>query len=95
MVTKERIIEELKTIIDPEIGLDLWTLGLIYTIQIESDDAVKISMTYTTPLCPYGPALNAEVTNAMHDIGFKKAEVEITFDPSWKPPENLREMLGV
>ncbi len=95
MITKERIIEELETIIDPEIGLDLWTLGLIYNINIESEEKVIITLTYTTPLCPYGPAINTEVTDAMRSLGFKAVEIDLTFDPPWKPPENLREMMGV
>lgn len=95
MITKERIIEELETIMDPEIGLDLYTLGLIYNIGIESEKHVKIIMTYTTPLCPFGPAIKNEVEDAMHDLGFQAVEIEVTFDPPWKPPANLRQMLGV
>ena len=95
MITKERVIEELETIMDPEIGLDLYTLGLIYDIQVESETHVKIVMTYTTPLCPYGPAIKNEVEDAMHDIGFTSAEIEVTFTPAWKPPEKLRAMLGL
>lgn len=95
MITKERVIEELETIMDPEISLDLWTLGLIYNIEIESEKHIKITMTYTTPLCPFGPAIKNEVEDAMHDIGFKSAEIEVTFEPAWKPPANLRIMLGL
>lgn len=95
MITKERVIEELETIMDPEIGLDLYTLGLIYNIEIENATHVKITMTYTTPLCPFGPAIKNEVEDAMHDIGFKSSEIDITFDPPWKPPANLRTMLGL
>ncbi len=95
MITKERIIEELQTVFDPEIGLDVYTLGLIYDIEIVDEKHVKVTMTYTTPLCPYGPALNTEVTDAMRSLGFSKVELDVTFDPPWKPPENLREMMGV
>lgn len=95
MITKERVIEEIETIMDPEIGLDLFTLGLIYDIDIQSEEYVKIIMTYTTPLCPYGPAIKNEVVDAMHDLGFNVADIEVTFTPPWKPPEKLREMLGL
>lgn len=95
MITKERVIEELETIYDPEINLDLWTLGLIYNIEIESETHVKITMTYTTPLCPFGPAIKNEVEDAMHSIGFQTAEIDVTFEPPWKPPEDLRTMLGL
>ena len=94
-VTRERIIEEFETIIDPEIGIDIWTLGLIYDFTVESGKKIVVTMTYTTPLCPYGPALNMEVTDAMRSLGFSAVDIQLTFDPAWKPPVNLREMMGV
>lgn len=94
-MTRERVIEELETIMDPEIGLDLWTLGLIYDIQFQDEEYIKIVMTYTTPLCPYGPILKQEIVDSLRELGFKAVDIEISFDPSWKPPENLRAMLGI
>lgn len=93
--TRERIIEEFETIIDPEIGIDLWTLGLIYDFTVESEKKIVVTMTYTTPLCPYGPALNMEVTDAMRSLGFGAVDIQLTFDPPWKPPANLRDMMGI
>ena len=55
MVAKEQIIEALKEVYDPEIQYDIWSLGLVYNIEIERD-RVKILMTFTSPMCPYGPA---------------------------------------
>ncbi len=95
MITKERVIEELETVMDPEIGLDIYTIGLIYNVTLVSDKEVSILMTYTTPVCPFGPALNQEVKDAMYELGFSRVNLEITFDPPWKPPENLREMMGI
>lgn len=95
MVTKERIMQELETVMDPELGLDLVTLGLIYNIEIVNEKRAKITMTFTTPLCPFGPALKEDVTQAMYDLGFTAVEIEVTFDPVWTPPAHLREMLGV
>ncbi len=95
MLTRERIIEELETIMDPEINLDIWTLGLIYDISLEENNHVHIRMTYTTPLCPFGPAIKNEVEDALRSIGARSVEIEITFDPPWKPPQNLRAMLGL
>lgn len=93
-MTKEQTIEELSTIIDPEIGLDLYRLGLIYDITINKDE-VKVTMTYTTPFCPYGDALKTEVEYALRDIGFSQVNIEVTFNPPWKAPDNLREMMGI
>lgn len=95
MVTKEQIIERLETIIDPEVSFDIWTMGLIYEITIVSEDHVHLLMTYTTPLCPAGPQMQAQITDEMRDLGFSKVEIELTFDPAWKMPEALKVMLGL
>jgi len=70
-------------------------MGLVYNIEIIKN-TVKILMTYTTPFCPWGPQLNDEVTNKLKDtLGVKKVEIEITFDPPYKMPEELRVMMGI
>ena len=93
MVTKEELIEIFKDYLDPEIGIDIWTLGLIYNVKIEGD-IVKILLTFTTPLCPYGPQMVLDLKQAIEGKG-AKAEIEVTFEPPWKPTPELREMLGV
>lgn len=95
MITRDTIIAELKTIFDPEINLDIWTMGLIYDIEIKSDTEVKILMTYTTPMCPFGEQLKQQVIEKLTDLGFKTVQVEVTFNPPWKPSEELRMMLGI
>ncbi len=94
MLTKENSIEALKTVKDPEVGFDIWTMGLIYNLEI-TDDNVKILMTYTTPFCPWGPELNNEVKLALEKVGAKEVAIEITFDPPYTMPQELRTMLGV
>ena len=95
MITRDTIIAELKTVFDPEINLDIWTMGLIYNLEIK-DDTVQILMTYTTPFCPWGPQLNDSITSVLKDqLGAKKVEIEVTFDPPYKMPDELRAMLGV
>lgn len=95
MITREQIIEQLETILDPELGVDIWTLGLVYEIHIESDEHVRIVMTYTTPACPLGPQIQADLEDGLRSLGVKYVEVEVTFDPPWKPPEDLRLIVGV
>ena len=56
MPSKEDVIEMLKKVEDPELGLDIWTLGLVYLIDIK-ESHLKITMTFTSPMCPYGPML--------------------------------------
>ena len=94
MLTKEKIIETLQTIKDPEIGLDVWTMGLIYNIDIQ-EDVVNVLMTYTTPFCPWGSELKQDIEDGLKAVGAKEVKIEVTFDPPYKMPEELRAMLGV
>lgn len=94
MLSKEQIIEALKKVKDPEVNFDVWTMGLIYDIKI-INQSVEILMTYTTPFCPWGPQLNDEITSVLKKLGAKKINIEITFDPPYKMPEDLRATLGI
>lgn len=96
MIAKDDIITALKNVRDPEVGLDIWTMGLIYNIEIIDDFNVKITMTYTTPFCPWGPQLNDEVTTVLKDsLGIKNVDIEITFDPPYTMSDELRAMMGI
>ncbi|MEK6903804.1 MAG: metal-sulfur cluster assembly factor [Nanoarchaeota archaeon] len=94
MKPKEKIIEALKKVKDPEIGLDIWTLGLVYNIHAKEKNA-QIKMTFTSPLCPFGPMLILDVKREVQKIGYKDVNVEIVFNPPWKPSKEVRAMLGV
>jgi len=95
MATKEEVTEILKKINDPEINIDIWTLELIYDVNVENDK-VKIKMTFTSPMCPYGPMLVEEIKTKVREVqGVKEVEVDVVFDPPWKPSEELRATLGV
>lgn len=95
-ITKGQIIEKLKLVKDPEIGIDIWTLGLIYDITLE-EDGVEVLMTLTTPLCPFADELIAEVEKKVGELGYDEGEVrvELTFEPVWEPSLEVRLMLGV
>ena len=81
---KETVISVLKTIYDPEIPVDIWTLHLIYGVDVDDEGNVKIVMTVTAPNCPVAETLPAEVRNRLQAImGVKKVDVELTFDPVW------------
>ena len=81
---KETVISVLKTIYDPEIPVDIWTLHLIYGVDVDEEGNVKIVMTVTAPNCPVAETLPPEVQQRVQAImGVKKAEVELTFDPVW------------
>ncbi len=95
IITKEIIEAVLKDVKDPELGLDVYTLALIYKYDADKNNKVKITMTFTSPFCPYGPQLMEEIEEKLKEKGATEVEIEITFDPPWKPPENLRSMLGL
>ena len=98
MATKEQVIEALKKVYDPEIQYDIWGLGLIYNIEIEGSK-VKILMTFTTPMCPYGPALLDDVRRHVSAVdGVGEVDVELTFNPVWgvdKMTEEARMAHGI
>jgi FeS assembly SUF system protein len=80
----EEIVKVLKGIYDPEIPVDIYELGLIYDVMVNTDNEVKILMTLTSPNCPVAESLPQEVEQKVTGIeGVKSAEVEITFDPPW------------
>lgn len=93
-LTKSAAISALATVKDPEVGLDIWTMGLIYKLDIKKN-YVKIVMTYTTPFCPWGPQLNDEITATLKNAGASDVQIEVTFDPPYKMPDELRTLLGI
>ena len=96
MEKKEKIIEVLKKVIDPELHIDVWTLGLIYNIEIKKD-FVEIRMTFTSPMCPYGPFLVDDIKNKLKEAHkwIKEVKVEVVFQPLWQPSDELKAILGI
>tara|TARA_B100001121_G_scaffold205417_1_gene179762 strand:+ start:262 stop:561 length:300 start_codon:yes stop_codon:yes gene_type:complete len=84
MEKKEKIIEEIKKIYDPELPVNIYELGLIYDITLENDKFVKIKMTLTTPNCPVAESLPNEVKEgAMQVEGIENVDVQLVWDPPW------------
>ena len=102
MIDKEKIIDVLKQCFDPEIPVDLWSLGLIYNIDIKESDNnksdVSITMTLTTPGCTMGSYMAEDIKMKLSAIDeVNSSEVDVTFDPPWKPEmmnDQAREKLG-
>ncbi len=85
MVTKEEILEEMKVVSDPEIGMDIVNLGLVYDIQIDGDQ-VYIKMTMTAPTCPVTPWILAEAQKVVENMpGVEAADIELVWEPPWNP----------
>ena len=80
------IVNELKNIYDPEIPVNIYDLGLIYDIDIDDEDRVKITMTLTAPNCPVADNLLVEVKQKIESVeGVQSAEINLVFDPPWDP----------
>lgn len=96
MPTKDQVIDALRNCMDPELHIDVWTLEIIYDIQISDEGSVYIKMTFTTPFCPYGPALVKDIETKVKAVeGVKDVQVEVVFDPPWKPSDDLLDMMAM
>jgi len=79
---KTAVWNKLKEVIDWEIGLDVVTLGLVYDIQVDDQNNVKVLMTMTTPMCPLAGGIMSDAEMKIRTIeGVNNVEVELTFDP--------------
>jgi len=97
VATKEEVVEALRQVEDPELGMDIVDLGLMYDIEVE-DGKVKVIHTLTSMGCPVGPMIQEQI----HDVtkalpGVEDVEVELTWDPPWTPDkmsEDAKFILG-
>lgn len=98
MVTKEEILTKLKTVLDPELHINVVDLGLIYNVSVK-DGKVKLLLTLTTPGCPLAAYFDRDLKDKIKEVpGVKEVDIELTFDPPWNPSkmsEDAREQLGV
>ncbi len=82
---KDKIIEALKRVYDPELAVNVYDLGLIYDITITPQKKAHILMTLTTPFCPFADFFPIEVETAVREIPeITDVTTEITFDPPWE-----------
>lgn len=83
-IQQDKLIEALKTVYDPEIPVDIYELGLIYSISQEKNNDIKVTMTLTAPGCPVAEEMPKWVENAIKKVeGVNKVNVEMVFDPPW------------
>ena len=81
---RDRVIAALREVYDPEIPVNVYDLGLIYRIEIDSDNKTSIDMTLTSPNCPVAGSLPQEVENAARSAeGIGDVDVELVWDPPW------------
>lgn len=80
----DSVVEACKTVYDPEIPVNIYDLGLIYTIDINAENAVRVVMTLTAPGCPVAGEMPGWVADAVEPLpGVKQVDVEMTFQPQW------------
>jgi FeS assembly SUF system protein len=82
----DAIVQQLKTVFDPEIPVDIYELGLIYKVKLEEDGAVAIRMTLTSPMCPAAEELPPEVESKARSVeGVSSVQLDLVWDPPWNP----------
>jgi FeS assembly SUF system protein len=81
----QRVIDEIKTCFDPEIPVDIWELGLIYELDLNDTNDLKVVMTLTSPNCPVAESLPADVKNKLQLVpGINSVDLKLTFEPPWE-----------
>jgi len=81
---KEKIIEEIKKIYDPEIPVNIYELGLIYRLEVDENNKVNIDMTLTSPNCPVAESLPNQVKeNIMKIAGVSEVDFKLVWEPPW------------
>lgn len=97
-VTKEAVIDAMKQVYDPEIPVNVWDLGLVYSVDVNEGD-VHVLMTLTAPGCGMGPMIAQQAEWTISELeGVEDVEVEMVFDPPWSPElitEDGKKLLGI
>jgi metal-sulfur cluster biosynthetic enzyme len=97
MPTKDEVFEVLRQVEDPELGMDIVELGLVYDVEVD-DSAVKVIHSLTSMGCPAGPMIQEGIYEAARGVqGVEDVEVELTWDPPWSPErmsEDAKFILG-
>ncbi len=102
MVTKEEVYEKLKKVMDPELGISIVDLGLIYRIEMKGKkdgrEQVYIEMTFTTPACPLANFMLDDLKHKLDEIKDVDFDVKVVFEPRWTPDrisKEARKKLGI
>ena len=84
---KEQVVQALQTVNDPELGIDIWNLGLVYEVDVnEESKDVKVDFTLTTMGCPIGPMIDEQIRDASQYIeGIGQVTTELVMYPPWTP----------
>ena len=98
MPTKEEVVDALRQVEDPELGMDIVDLGLMYDVELENGK-VKVVHTLTSMGCPVGPMIQQQIDEVVRALpGVNDVEVELTWDPPWTPDrmsDDAKFILGI
>ncbi len=100
MPTADEVIQALNAVEDPEIGIGIVDLGLVYDAKVNPDGTVKIDHTLTSPFCPVGPMIQDNIKSVVEGMeGVKSCELELVWTPPWDPrtmaSDYAKDMLGI
>lgn len=88
---KEKIVNQLETVIDPELGIDIVNLGLVYKINVYETGLCEVQVTLTTMGCPFGDVIEEDIINALSPIEqIKESNVKFIWYPAWDPSRMSR-----
>ncbi len=86
------LIEKLKEVLDPELGVSIYDLGLVYSTSISKEGIATITMTLTTIGCPLFPSIQKDIENRLMEIdGIEDVKINLVFDPPWTPDKMNKE----
>lgn len=98
-LTRDQVYESLKEVVDPEIGINIVDLGLVYDLDINEENEVDVTMTLTSMGCPLGPVIISDVQGAVGKLdGAGDVRVRIVWSPPWSPDlmtEDAKDELGI
>jgi metal-sulfur cluster biosynthetic enzyme len=98
MPTAEEVVEALRVVEDPELGMDIVELGLLGDVEVDGS-RVKVTYTLTSMACPVGPMIQEDIDRVVRELpGVEDVEAELTFDPPWTPDrmsEDAKFILGI
>lgn len=100
MITEQEAREALKQVIDPEVGINIVDMGLIYSVTPSEDThRVEVEMTLTSPMCPAGPQIIESARNSLETIEeVEQVHIEVVWNPPWSPEmmsDDAKDELGI
>jgi metal-sulfur cluster biosynthetic enzyme len=98
MPTKEEVFEALKQVEDPELGMDIVELGLLYDVEVDGP-RIKVIHSLTSMGCPAGPMIQEDIVRTAREVpGVEEVDIELTWDPPWTPDrmsDDAKFILGI